>query len=315
MVWVPGGEFSMGASDPMHMPMGGHEPMGDARPIHRVYVDGFWMDDTEVTNAEFAKFVAATGYLTVAERTPKAEDYPGAIQANLKPGSIVFNPPASDDVVTGDHYQWWKWVDGANWKHPHGPGTSIKGKDNAPVVHVAFEDAEAYAKWAGKRIPTEAEYEFAARGGLSGKVYAWGDELRPGGKWMANTLQGSFPKTDTAEDGFQGASSVKQFPSNGYGLYDVTGNVWEWTSDWYTPDYYGRLAESGTVAKNPKGPDASFDPAEPNDKKKVQRGGSFLCTEQYCTRYMVGTRGKGEVTSGSDHVGFRTVKDAAPSGS
>jgi formylglycine-generating enzyme required for sulfatase activity len=308
MVWVPGGEFSMGAADPRGLPHGGHEPMTDARPIHRVYVDGFWMDATEVTNEQFSRFVKATGYLTIAERKPRAEDYPGAPPESLVPGSAVFTPP-SEAVPLDDHYQWWRYVRGASWRHPSGPASHIGGRDEYPVVHVAHEDAVAYAKWAGKRLPTEAEWEFAARGGLSEKTYPWGDDYRPGGRWMANTHQGRFPVEDEGADAFQGIAPVARFPATGYGLHDMAGNVWEWVSDWYRPDYYLQLAAAGAVAKNPQGPDSSFDPAEPRDKKRVHRGGSFLCTEQYCTRYMVGTRGKGEITSGTDHLGFRCVRD------
>lgn len=308
MVWIPGGEFSMGTRDPREEPEGGHEGMADAQPIHRVYVDGFWMDRTEVTNAQFAKFVAATGYRTVAERVPLAKDYPGAPPESLVAGSIVFTPPARQ-VALDNSYQWWRYVRGASWRQPEGPGSSVRGRDALPVVHVAWEDAAAYAAWAGKRLPTEAEFEFAARGGLSGQLYAWGNELRPNGRWMANTFQGSFPGRDEAADKHAGIAAVAQYPPNAYGLYDVAGNVWEWCQDWYRPDSYARLG-AGT-ARNPAGPSDSFDPAEPSEKKRVQRGGSFLCTDQYCTRYMVGTRGKGEVTSGTNHAGFRCVKEGS----
>lgn len=306
MVWIPGGAFSMGCEDPRALPCGGPDAMNDARPVHRTYVDGFWMDSTEVTNGQFAKFVEATGYVTVSERVPRAEDFPGAPPENLVAGSVVFTPPAQM-VQLDNHFQWWAYARGANWRHPAGPDSSIEGRENYPVVHIAFEDAEAYARWAGKRLPTEAEWEFAARGGLSGKVYAWGDEFKPDGKWHANTFQGKFPMSDVAEDGFAGIAPVAQFPPNGYGLYDVAGNVWEWCSDWYRHDYYQALAATETVARNPQGPMTSFDPAEPTEKKRVHRGGSFLCTDQYCTRYMIGTRGKGEVSTGTNHVGFRCV--------
>jgi len=311
MVWIPGGEFSMGAADPVEQDRNdvGMNATNDSRPIHRVYVDGFWMDKTDVTNAQFEKFVKATGYVTVAERTPTAEEFPGAPPENLVAGSVVFSPP-DHPVPLDDHLQWWSYVKGANWRHPLGPKSSIKGKENYPVVQVAYEDALAYAKWAGKRLPTEAEWEFAARGGLTGKAYAWGDQFRPDGKWMANTHQGHFPNQNTGADGYTGISPVAQFPPNGYGLYDMAGDVWQWTSDWYRPDTYAQLVRLGGVAHNPKGPDASYDPDEPSEKKRVHRGGSFLCTEQYCSRYMVGTRGKGEVSTGTNHLGFRCVQVA-----
>jgi sulfatase modifying factor 1 len=306
MTWIPGGEFSMGAEDPRGLPEGGNEAMEDARPIHRVYVDGFWMDKTDVTNQQFEKFVKATGYVTVAERKPKAQDFSGVPSEKLVPGSIVFTPRAHP-VSLDDFSQWWSYVPGANWRHPLGPKSNLEGRWDYPVVQVAYEDAAAYAKWAGKRLPTEAEWEFAARGGLAGQIYAWGKQTRVNGKWMANTYQGHFPDHDTAADGYAGIAPVAQFPANGYGLYDMAGNVWQWVSDWYRPDYYAELAAQGVV-RNPQGPDSSFDPAEPGEKKRVQRGGSFLCTEQYCTRYMVGTRGKGEVSSATNHAGFRCVR-------
>jgi len=310
MIWIPGGEFSMGAADSPHDGEVGMQATKDSRPIHRVYVDGFYMDATDVTNAEFARFVKATGYIMVAERKPKAEDFPSAPPENLVAGSVVFSPP-DHPVPLDNHFQWWGYVKGANWRHPTGPKSSIAGKDNYPVVQVAFEDAQAYAKWAGKRLPSEAEWEFAARGGLAGKPYVWGDDFRPGGKWMANTNQGHFPDKDTGEDGYAGIAPVKAFPPNGYGLYDMAGNVWQWTTDWYRPDYYQTLATGGGVTRNPKGPANPWDPDEPNERKKVHRGGSFLCTDQYCSRYVVGTRGKGDVSTGTNHLGFRCVKDAS----
>lgn len=315
MVWIPGGEFSMGSDDPTSLVCGGGDSMPDARPVHRVYVDGFWMDQTEVTNAQFEEFVRATGYITIAERTPTKEEFPDAPPENLVAGSTVFTPTPKPVPLT-NHYQWWRYQKGANWRHPDGPDSSIVGKENFPVVHIAYPDALAYCKWAGKRLPTEAEWEFAARGGHAGDIYAWGNELRPDGKFMANTFQGVFPVKDTGEDGFLGIAPVKQFPPNSYGLYDVAGNVWEWCSDWYRPDTFARQVAAaggfGNVIRNPKGPSAPFDPAEPGEKKRVHKGGSFLCTDQYCTRYMVGTRGKGEETTGSNHVGFRCVKDPVP---
>jgi formylglycine-generating enzyme required for sulfatase activity len=308
MAWIPGGEFSMGAQESPGMNEVGMEATHDSRPIHRVYVTGFWMDKTDVTNVEFERFVKATGYLTVAERTPRAEDFPGAPPENLVPGAVVFSPPAHP-VSLDDYYQWWSYVPHANWQHPEGPKSSIKGRENYPVVDVAYEDAQAYAKWAGKRLPTEAEWEFAARGGLSGKLYIWGDQFRPNGRWMANTFQGKFPVKDTGADGHVGIAAVARYPPNGYGLYDMSGNVWQWTSDWYRFDYYGMLVEQGAVARNPQGPSDSFDPSEPGVAKRSMRGGSFLCTDQYCSRYMVGTRGKGDPGTGTNHLAFRCVKD------
>jgi sulfatase modifying factor 1 len=298
MVWIPGGEFAMGS-----------EEFSDARPVHRVAVDGFWMDATEVTNAEFDRFVRATSYVTVAERVPRAEDYPGAPPENLVAGSVVFTPPPTE-VPLDNYYRWWRYVPGANWRHPEGPGSSITNRMNHPVVHVAYEDVLAYAKWANKRLPTEAEWEFAARGGLDGKPYVWGDDFRPHGKFMANTFQGHFPDKNTGEDGFVSTSPVKAFPPNGYGLYGMAGNVWEWVTDWYRPDYYAQLAAAGGVAHNPKGPTDSFDPMQPGAIKRVQKGGSFLCTDQYCSRYMPGGRGKGEPDTGTNHTGFRCIRDA-----
>jgi formylglycine-generating enzyme len=311
MVWIPGGEFSMGAQDPPDME---HDHVGmqathDSRPIHRVYVDGFWMDKTDVTNAEFARFVAATHYITQAERTPKAEDFPGAPPENLVAGSVVFAPP-DHPIPLNDYLQWWTYVKGANWRHPNGPGSDIKGRESYPVVHVSYDDAKAYATWVGKRLPTEAEWEFAARGGLTGKPFVWGDTFRPNNKYMANTFQGHFPNNNTNDDGYGATSPVTSFPPNGYGLYDMAGNVWQWTSDWYRADYYRQLGASGSISRNPTGPDSAFDPEEPGVPKRVMRGGSFLCTDQYCSRYMVGTRGKGEVSTGTNHLGFRCVKPA-----
>lgn len=307
MIWIKGGEFSMGCQDPTGQPHGGPDRMLDARPIHRVYVDGFWIDRTEVTNEEFARFVDETKYVTVAERKPTAAQFPTAPPENLVAGSVVFTPPATA-VPLDNHFRWWAYIKGANWRHPEGPDSNITERGKYPVVQVAFEDAEAYCRWAGKRLPTEAEWEFAARGGLTGKLYPWGDDLLPEGKWMANIWQGKFPISNTGADRFPGVAPVRQFPHNGYGLYDMSGNVWEWCSDWYRPDTYKLRASSGKVVRNPTGPSDSLDPAEPKEKKRVHRGGSFLCTEQYCTRYMIGSRGKGEFSTGSNHLGFRCVK-------
>ena len=280
MVWIPGGEFSMGAQDALEKDTVGMQATHDSRPIHQVYVDGFWMDKTDVTNEQFAA------------------------------GAVVFSPP-HHDVPLDNQYQWWSYVRGANWRHPAGPKSDIRRREKFPVVDVAYQDAEAYAKWADKRLPTEAEWEFAARGGLSGKRFVWGDEFRPQDKWMANTFQGHFPQQDTGADGHIGVTAVAEYPANGYGLFDMAGNVWQWVSDWYRPDYYQQLADIGGVARNPKGPTSPYDPSEPAERKRVMRGGSFLCTDQYCSRYMVGTRGKGEVSTGTNHLGFRCVKDVS----
>jgi formylglycine-generating enzyme required for sulfatase activity len=307
MVWIPGGEFSMGSADPTK---GGHchEPMDDARPIHRVSVSGFFMDATEVTNASFAEFTKATGYVTLAERTPTAAELPNAPAEALVAGSIVFTK--STELIPLDQpLRWWRYVPGADWRHPTGPGSSLDGRENHPVVHVTYSDALAYARWAKKDLPTEAEWEFAARGGKSGQLYPWGNELAPNGTARANTYQGTFPVHDVASDGFAGTAPVASYPPNDFGLYDVSGNVWEWTADWYRPDTYARDTAAG-LAKNPRGPSESFDPSEPGTKKRVQRGGSFLCTNEYCTRYMVGTRGKGEPESPANHIGFRCVRRA-----
>jgi sulfatase modifying factor 1 len=310
MVWIPGGEFSMGAAAPTGIDSNavGMHATQDSRPVHRVTVGAFWMDATEVTNEQFARFVDATGYRTVAETPVRPEDAPGAPPEMLAPGSVVFRAPEGR-VPLDDHARWWAWVPGADWRHPEGPNSGIEGRDDHPVVHVAYADAEAYARWAGKRLPTEAEWEFAARGGLTGNVYPWGNDFAVDGKAMTNTFQGEFPNRDTGTDGVVGTSPVARFPANGYGLHDVAGNVWEWVSDWYRPDYYAALAKSGDVARDPRGPDASFDPDEPGQPKRGHRGGSYLCTPDFCSRYMVGTRGKGEVSTGTNHLGFRLVAD------
>lgn len=309
MVWIPGGEFSMGAAElegatHNHVDMLATE---DSRPIHRVALGGYWIDRTEVTNAAFARFVAATGHVTAAERAPTREEFPDAPPAMLVAGSAMFKAPAAP-VALDDPLQWWAWVPGASWRTPEGPGSSIEARRDHPVVHAAYADAEAFCRWAGKRLPTEAEWEFAARGGLEGKVYPWGDEFRPGGRWMTNSFQGQFPNRNSGDDGHVATAPVAQFPANGFGLHDVAGNVWEWVSDWYRPDYYAQLARAGGVARDPKGPDDAYDPEEPGSAKRVLRGGSFLCTDQYCSRYMVGARGKAEVNSPTNHVGFRCAR-------
>lgn len=304
MVPIRGGTFHMGCADCQ---------MDDALPVHLVEVSAFWIDPTPVTNAAFARFVAATGYRTVAERPLDPKQFPDVSPDLLVPGSSVFSPP-SVDVPLVDYLLWWSYVPGASWRRPEGPGSDVTTRHNHPVVHVAWEDADAYCRWAGKRLPTEAEYEFSARGGMDGKRYAWGDELKPGGKWMANIWQGRFPSHNTREDGYAGTSPVKAFVPNGYGLYDVAGNVWQWTADWYRADYFKTLAATGRPVKDPTGPAASDDPREPGVKKRVQKGGSFLCSARYCSRYLVGSRGKGAVDSGSSNVGFRCARsDPAPS--
>ncbi|MEK6782448.1 MAG: formylglycine-generating enzyme family protein [Bacteroidota bacterium] len=306
MVWIPGGEFTMGGTEA--------EPPNSALPIHNVKVDGFWMDETEVTNAQFKIFVEATGYKTVAERPLDWEELkkqvpPGTPKPGddvLQSGSMVFTPPAKP-VMLNDYSQWWSWVVGANWQHPEGPASSIEGKEKYPVVHIAYEDAQAFAKWTGKRLPTEAEYEFAARGGLNGKTFSWGDELNPQGKYLANYFQGAFPVHDTAEDGFKGASPVKSFPPNGYGLYDIIGNVWELCSDWYSVEV---SQNRNTVLTNPTGPQITKDPDDPYAIKHVSKGGSFVCSDQYCSNYKPSGRQGSAYDSGMNHTGFRCVKDS-----
>ena len=291
MVWIPGGTFWMGADD---------ASASDAKPVHEVSVNGFWMDRTEVTNRAFARFVKETGYMTIAERVPDAKDFPGAPPEKLVPGSIVFTPPAGK-VSLNDPLIWWRYVPGACWQHPDGPGSSIAGKDDYPVVHICWDDASAYARWAGKRLPTEAEWELAARGGKARARYVWGNDPLVDGKWPANIWEGHFPDTNSGDDGFARTAPVASFPANGFGLHDIAGNVWEWCSDRYRPGYDPHDRD------NPVGPPTSYDPDEPGVAKRVQRGGSFLCSDQYCTRYLPGARGKGAVDSGASHVGFRCV--------
>lgn len=304
MVWVKGGEYLMGSSN--------GEGRTDEYPQHKVEVSGFWMDATEVTNAQFQTFAAATGYLTTAEKAPDWEELkkqlpPGTPKpdaSQLVAASLVFAPPGQP-VSLNDASQWWRWTKGANWRQPEGPGTTIKGKEGYPVVHISWDDAQAYCKWAGKRLPTEAEWEFAARGGLLNQPYGWGSEDVEKGAAKANTWQGHFPDNNTAKDGFKGLAPVKSFAPNGYGLYDMAGNVWEWCSDWYRPDYYAQL--KGKTAVNPIGPSAGFDPDEPTVPKRVVRGGSFLCHASYCSSYRVSARMKTSPDTGLEHTGFRCV--------
>lgn len=305
MVWIPGGTFRMGADN--------DQASADEYPKHAVTVSGFWMDRTEVTNAQFAAFVRATGYVTTAERKPdwnelKKQLPPGTPRPDaslLVAASLVFSPP-DHAVDLNDYSQWWEWKAGANWRHPHGPGSSIAGKDNYPVVHVSWYDATAYCRWAHKRLPTEAEWEFAARGGLKDKVYPWGNE-RPGvGGAKGNFWEGHFPDENKMIDKSYYSAAVGSFAPNGYGLVDMAGNVWEWCADYYTDSYYTKLA--GKVVVNPRGPATSYDPNEPYAKKRVIRGGSFLCNESYCTGYRVSRRMKSTEDSGMEHVGFRAVE-------
>ena len=304
MVWVPGGEFTMGTDSPLGWP--------DEKPAHRVRVDGFFMDETEVTNAQFRRFVEATGYVTTAEKPPDVHAVmrqvspgtPPPPRENLVPGSLVFRPTPGP-VPLDDPSQWWRWTPGADWGHPEGPGSSIDGKDDHPVVHVSWDDANAYARWAGKRLPTEAEWEFAARGGLDGKTYVWGDEPFDRKKPQCNIWQGDFPWRNTAADGFERTAPVKSFPPNGYGLYDMAGNVWEWCADWYDRDLY--KGRAGGVTINPTGPERSSDPTRPFMPLRVQKGGSFLCSDSYCTRYRASARQGCSPDTGMSHVGFRCV--------
>jgi formylglycine-generating enzyme required for sulfatase activity len=303
MVWIPGGEFWMGCAD-CGMP--------DALPVHLVSVSGFWMDAAPVTNAEFDAFVTATKYVTVAERRPDPKDFPGVPPDKLVPGSVVFTPPAHP-VSLEDFSKWWSYVPGADWRHPEGPSSHLNGLERHPVVHVAWEDAAAYATWAKKRLPTEAEFEFAARGGLDRNMYPWGNELKPQGRVPANIWEGHFPDANSRADGYFKTSPVTAFPANRYGVYDVGGNVWQWCADWYRPDYYRAFTDPQTPARDPRGPETSFDPEEPSAAKRVTRGGSFLCSGEYCSRYLVGSRGKSEVSSGSSNLGFRLVRSASSS--
>jgi len=309
-VWIPGGEFTMGSSE--------LDALATERPAHRVRVSGFWMDAHEVTNAEFARFVAATGYVTTAQKKPDWEEMkkqvpPGTPRPDdsaLVAGALVFTPP-SGPVPLDDIGQWWRYVPGADWRHPEGPGSSIDGRDDYPVVNVCWDDACAYARWAGKRLPTEAEWELAARGGLEGNRFAWGDQapparLAPGQHGLANIWQGEFPHRNTQEDGYTLAAPVMSYPPNGYGLYDMAGNVWEWCADWYRVDEYRRRA-SDVALENPLGPTESFDPLDPYAPKRVIRGGSFLCHITYCESYRTAARRGGSPDTGSCHTGFRCV--------
>jgi len=300
MVRVPGGTFLMGSDD--------FYP--EERPVRRVAVDGFWMDEHPVTNAQFRRFVKATGWVTVAERPLDPEDYPGAEPALLVPGSAVFRKPPGP-VDLRDVGNWWAYVPGASWRHPEGPGSDLGGRERHPVVHVAHEDAEAYARWAGKELPTEAEWELAARGGLEGATYAWGEEFAPKGRMMANTWQGRFPWENLKTDRYEGTSPVKAFPPNGHGLFDATGNVWEWTSDYYAERRPGGAAKPCCVPRNPRvnAPEGSHALGQPGSSipRRTIKGGSHLCAPSYCLRYRPAARQGEAVDTSTSHIGFRCV--------
>ncbi len=302
MVWIPGGTFLMGSD--RHYP--------EEAPAHRVRVDGFWMDVHTVTNAEFTRFVEETGYVTFAERPANPEDYPGALPDQLAPASVMFRKP-NGPVDMSNHYNWWFYVKGANWRRPRGPSSHIRKLMDHPVVHIAYEDVEAYAAWAGKDIPSEAEWEFAARGGLDGADFVWGDELTPGGVHLANTFQGDFPLRNLVEDGYEYTSPVDAFPPNGYGLHDMAGNVWQWTSDWYQE--HGRIDSPCCTMENPRGAlrEASIDsrPAASRIPRKVTKGGSHLCAPSYCRRYRPAARMAQPVDTSISHLGFRLIRRGA----
>jgi formylglycine-generating enzyme len=312
MRWIPTGEFTMGTDDLRSMP--------NERPAHRVHVNGFWLDVHDVTNAEFAKFVEATGYVTTAERPVdwnelKKELPPGTSEPpdeDLHPGSLVFTPP-DHSVDLRDMSNWWTWTHGADWRHPQGPASNIDGLEDYPVVQVSWDDAVAYAKWAGKRLPTEAEWEYAARGGHEGTRYYWGNEFRPDGKFMCNTFTGEFPYHNTAEDGYAGTSPWKAFPPNGYGLYDMAGNVWQWCNDSYRADAFD-ACPAGSCCANPKGPADSFDPTAPNPiaLERVTKGGSFLCSAAYCESYRPTARRGVTPDTSTGHIGFRCAMSGTP---
>jgi formylglycine-generating enzyme len=290
--------------------MGSDRHYPEEAPAHEISVDGFWIDETPVTNRDFLKFVNATGHVTFAELKPDAKDYPGALPHMLRAGSLVFAPPPHQ-VDLHDWSQWWQFKFGANWRRPYGPRSSIAGLHDHPVVHVAYCDAEAYARWAGKELPTEAEWEVAARGGLDGAEFAWGDEFTPHGRQMANTWQGTFPHQNLKTDGYERTSPVNAFPPNGYGLCDMIGNVWEWTTDWWSAGHEPDAAKACCIPQNPRGgrEEASYDPCQPEIRipRKVLKGGSHLCAPNYCRRYRPAARHAEPVDTSTSHVGFRCV--------
>lgn len=300
MIHLPGGTFRMGSDD--------HYP--EEAPSHRVTVDAFWIDRTPVTNAQFKRFAKATGHVTVAEKKPDPRDYPGMLPEMFYAGSLVFMPHP-DITDLGDWSQWWTFMKGADWRHPYGKGSNIHGLDDHPVVHVAFADALAYARWAGKDLPTEAEWEYAARAGLDGAEFAWGDELVPGGRHMANTWQGRFPVENLAEDGYERTSPVTAFPPNAYGIHDMIGNCWEWTQDWYSENHPADAAKACCIPQNPRGGpvETSYDPAQPQVRipRRVVKGGSHLCAPNYCRRYRPAARHAEAVDTSTSHLGFRCV--------
>jgi sulfatase modifying factor 1 len=306
MQWIPGGEFTMGTDD--------QQSYDHERPAHQVKVAGFWMDETEVTNEQFKKFVDESSYVTVAERKPdwnelKKQLPPGTPKppdSILVAGSLKFTPP-NHPVMLNDYSQWWSWTAGANWREPEGPGSTIKGRMNHPVVHISHDDAIAYCAWAGKRLPTEAEWEFASRGNVSPTPFDFAKDIAPNGKFVANVFQGSFPNNNLVEDGFVATAPVKSFPPNSFGLYDMIGNVWELTNDLYNPSYYQSLSDA-ELTVNPKGPATSFDPEEPSVIKYVSKGGSYLCGSDYCSNYRSSARQATAFDSGQSHIGFRCVK-------
>jgi len=315
MVFIQGGSFEMG-SDGNIKGDGEKGYVGsDEFPKHQVEINSFWMDATEVTNIQFKAFVDATGYVTTAEIAPDWEEIkkslppgtPRPPDSVLAPASLVFIQ-TDGPVLLQDYSQWWRWTIGAHWRHPFGPGSNIEGKDNYPVVHISWDDAQSYCKWAGKRLPTEAEWEYASRGGQTNQIYSWGNEHINKGISKANSWEGDFPYNNELNDGYLYTAPVKSYLPNGYGLYDMAGNVWEWCQDWYHIDYYKMIVNE--ISNNPNGPNESYDPDEPYIKKRVMKGGSFMCNDSYCSGYRNSMRMKSSPDTGSLHTGFRTVMDA-----